>query len=113
MPANNKKCGCQSSIITRGTTPTHTFCVDADLSEADVLYITYRQKGKVVIEKNIEDVEIETNKITVSLTQDDTLLLLCGIPVRIQIRAGFPDGTRIASNIIEVDAGEILKDGEI
>lgn len=104
--------------VTRGTTPTHIFTTDADLSLAAVLYITYKQKGHTIIEKTIEDVSFDEgdsgeNVMTVTLTQEDTLKLIDGLPVRIQVRAGFEDGSRIASNIIEADAGEILKEGEI
>ena len=80
----------------RGTTPTNVFRTDVDLSNASVLFITYKQGGKLVLE----------------LSQKDTLLFSEGI-VTIQIRAKFPDGSTIASSLIRTSTYEILKDGEI
>jgi hypothetical protein len=96
----------------RGTTPTNVFRTDVDLSNASVLFITYKQGGKLVLEKSIEDVQIEKKNLIVELSQKDTLLFSEGI-VTIQIRAKFPDGSAIASSLIRTSTYEILKDGEI
>ena len=101
----------------RGTTPTHTFEADIDLSDADVMYITYSQGNKTRVEKSLDDedgsVSITDNVVTVTLTQKDTLAFRENCEVRIQLRVGFADGSRIASNIIRTTADEILKEGEI
>lgn len=97
----------------RGTTPVHIFTPDADLSAATVLYVTYEQRGETVLEKSLEEVDVTESSVTVALTQAETLAFDEAHPVRVQIRAGFADGTRIASNILKVSVGEILKDGEI
>lgn len=100
----------------RGTTPTHTFTTDIDLTEATLLYITYTQNGKTIVEKDISEVRVDKNVVTTWLTQTETLKFSAkpqtGI-VEIQIRAGFADGGRIASDIIRTDIKNILKDGEI
>ena len=95
----------------RGTTPTNTFNVNVDLREARI-YISYYQRGRVVVEKTGEDLTVIESQITTELTQEETLRFKAG-PVRIQIRYVMPDGTADASNIIETTAEEILKDGEI
>lgn len=97
----------------RGTTPTHTFTVDADLTACTVMYVTYSQGHSVVVEKSIEDCTITTDSVTVTLTQEETLHFIAGLPVRVQIRAGWAEGTRIASNILVTSANMILKDGAI
>lgn len=97
----------------RGTTPTHIFEVDVDLTEAEAIYITYRQVEDVILEKTIEDMTIEPETITLSLSQAETLAFRVPLAVSIQIRAKFPDGTAIASNIIHTDVEAILKGGEI
>lgn len=99
----------------RGTTPTHTFCTDLDMTDAEVIYVTYQQNGKTVLEKTREDVEVDGNKVIVKLTQEETLLFerRRDIPVRIQIRARWALGNAVASNIIETTAKEILKEGVI
>lgn len=104
----------------RGTTPTNRFYMDIDLSSAKV-YLTYAQGGNVVFEKTGDDlifaseaVDDETQYImSANLTQEDTLALKSDKQVRIQIRAVFVDGKSVASEIMEVTVGDILKDGEI
>lgn len=97
----------------RGTTPSHVFHVNTDLRDASVLFITYKQNNQVVLEKTLEDCQIGEEEIRVSLSQEETLGFKAGVGVDIQIRAGFSDGRRIASNIITTNAKKILKDGVI
>lgn len=96
----------------RGTTPTNIFRTDVDLTNASVLFITYKQNGKVVLEKTIDDVSIHGEMVEVRLSQRETLLFSEGI-VTIQMRAKFQDGSVIASSLIRTNAREILKEGEI
>lgn len=104
----------------RGTTPTNTFTTTIDLSEMSVIYISYKQRGEVKIEKTKEDItfteetvdEATTYVMSVQLSQEDTLALV-DTPVEIQVRAKNSGGTAIASEIIKVPVERILKDGEI
>lgn len=100
----------------RGTTPSHTFTTATDISEASVVYITYKQHGQIVLEKTKEDItfasEGQAYTITVGLTQAETLAFDDSL-VAVQIRARFEDARAIASNIINVPVNQILKDGEI
>lgn len=98
----------------RGTTPTHTFSVDVDLTDADV-YVTYSQDGEVVLEKTGEDLTVTEDEISVTLTQDDTLRLdaSAGAVVGIQIRYVTEDGVSDASNIMVEEVGGLLKEGAI
>lgn len=97
----------------RGTTPTNVFTTDLDLTDADVVYITYKQGGETAIEKTKSDMTIEAEQITVELTQEDTLRLRSPATVQIQIRARFADGTAVASNVMTASVEQILKDGVI
>ena len=96
----------------RGTTPTNTFTVDVDLTSAVALYITYKQGARVAIEKAIDDIDITSEALTVTLTQQDTLKLQKG-DVDIQVRVRFPDDKALASDIITVPVERVLKDGVI
>ncbi|MBR3239789.1 MAG: hypothetical protein IKF99_15305 [Oscillospiraceae bacterium] len=96
----------------RGTTPTNTFKTNIDLTGATV-FLTYSQRGRVVLEKTGDDLEISAEAIVTRLTQKDTLSFDALQKVSIQIRYVFPDGTAGASNIMTASVGEILKDGEI
>ena len=96
----------------RGTTPTHVFSVDADLTSADAIYITYRQNQKNILEKTIEDITVTEKKIETQLTQQETLMFQKG-EVEIQIRVKMPDGSAYASQIMKVPVEMILKEGVI
>ena len=96
----------------RGTTPTNTFKTNIDLTGATV-FLTYSQRGRVVLEKTGDDLEISAEAIVTRLTQKDTLGFDALQKVSIQIRYVFPDCTAGASNIMTASVGEILKDGEI
>ena len=95
----------------RGTTPTFTFTADMDCGQLDKLDISFAQRDEVVLSKGLADCMINGNEITVSLTEEDTLLFDSRKnPVRIQLRAGIGD-TRIASNMMHTTAEAVLKDG--
>ena len=100
-------------MMRRGTTPTHTFTTDLDLTDAAVIWLTYKVDGEITIEKTKEDLKVTADELSFKLTQKETLALAKGDRVRIQIRARFEDGTAVASNIMETSVTEILKDGEI
>ena len=95
----------------RGSTPTNTFTVDIDLTGATV-FVSYEQFGAVVLEKTGTDLTIEPDKITLALTQEDTLAFQAG-EVLIQIRYVFPNGAADGSNIIRTTFERIIKDGVI
>lgn len=96
----------------RGTTPINTFKTNIDLTGATV-FVTYTQRGRVILEKTGEDLTISEDAVVTRLTQRDTLGFDAVQRVSIQIRYVFPDGTAGASNIMTAEVGEILKDGEI
>jgi len=96
----------------RGTTPTHTFHTDIDLSGATSVFVTYKQ-GTVNINKAKANLTITSSTVVAALSQAETLQLSAGADVQIQIRAKMSDGTAVASNIMSVPVEAILKDGEI
>lgn len=108
-------CSEESGIIQRGTTTTNIFEVEKDLTGASVVFVTYEQGGKTVLEKTLDDGVsiVSSEQITVALTQTDTLALNEHYPVKIQIRAKFPSGSAVASFTMDATVGEILKEGEI
>lgn len=97
----------------RFTTPTHVFKTNIDLTQAGVIFITYKQGGNTVVEKTKEDLTIEQDQLSVKLTQEDTGKFVQGNPVEIQIRVRFDDDTAIASNIMKTTVERVLKDGVI
>lgn len=97
----------------RGTTPTHIFKVPIDLRSAVKVYITYKQDGEIKVEKSKDDMEITEDKITLQLTQQDTLAFSTIGEVEIQCRARYADGAAPASKIKKVLVCKILKEGII
>lgn len=99
----------------RGTTPTLKFNTPYAASLIDGGFVTFRQRGKMVIDKPLDDssVTIEDNKISVDLSQAETLSLTIADDVDAQIRLVLKTGKRAASNVVHIPVFEILKDGEI
>lgn len=96
----------------RGTTPTHLFHTNIDLTNAKI-YVTYKQNGVTIIEKSNDDISIESDSIKVSLEQKDTLRFKAGLPVQMQIRYVKQNGSAGASNYMSTEVTDILKNGEI
>ena len=82
------------------------------LDDFDVVYVTYSQSGRTVLEKNKNELEATDSGFRLFFSQADTLCFSPG-PVKIQIRARLRDGNAVASDIISTTALEVLKDGEI
>lgn len=97
----------------RGTTPTHIFKTNIDLSDAEVIYITYKQNGAIKVEKTIDDITATAEQISTKLTQEETLSFDEHGDVKMQIRARFADGTAVACKWFARKVGEILKEGVI
>lgn len=100
--------------MTRGTTPTHIFLLPDNLDSSlfTEAFITYAQLGKVVTEKEMEDLTISGNEVRVTLSQEDTLRFLPG-KVEIQMRVKTVSGSVFASDVVLTSADKVLKDGVI
>lgn len=96
----------------RGTTPTMVLTVEG-ISEIDIsqLYLSLRQFGNT-IEKTLEDVKLKGNVLYCTLTQEETLSLFEG-KVELQIRIKSKSNVAYATNKIQVDVQDILKEGVI
>lgn len=97
----------------RGTTPTLEFTIPFATSQLAQAYVTLSQNKVAIIDKPLTECQCDGNVLTVRLTQEETLKLRCHCATEIQIRARLQDGSAIASEIITVETGRILKDGVI
>lgn len=97
----------------RGTTPTLEFIIPFDTSLLNNAHVTLCQNGVVMIDKALHECSCNENKLSVRLTQEETLSLQCDCITEIQIRAKTAGGDVIASNIIREKTERILKDGVI
>lgn len=105
----------EQNILQRGTTPVHSFTLPAELAETElaVVCVTYRQGRKIALEKGTEDVTIADGTVSVSLTQDETLLFREGTNCLIQLRLRTQNGDALASDVISVCVRGVLKEGVI
>lgn len=100
--------------IWRGTTPTVTVRVAADLSDMGI-HLTFKGGGKRIT-KTGDDLEVtvedEVTTIVTTLTQGDTLAMDGGDDVRVQVRAVANDGNvALASTIGVLKVSPILEEG--
>ena len=99
----------------RGTTPTLEFTLPFDTSLIAEMYATIAQDGKTVMEKALSDCSCSGTSVSMTLTQEDTLGLqqqprsLAEIQIRVLTTAG----DALASDIMRVYVGRILKEGVI
>ena len=97
-------------MITRGTTPTVRFTFSAvSVSEFDVAYLTIKQQGEKLIEKDLSAAETGEKYIEWTLTQEETLSMDEKSNLRIQCR--YRIGSQAyASEIFDVNPYDILKE---
>ena len=130
-------------MITRGTTPYHTFIVPLAPEQIDEVYVTYLQNGEIILDKSssdltITEVELETenahmedyeenpseetsnknSQITLHLTQEDTLKFHF-LPAAekniavVQLRILDTQGEAFASEPVQERIYGVLKEGVI
>lgn len=99
----------------RGTTPTLTFTTPYTQDLIESGYITFEQRGAVVLDVPLDDpsVTVADEAISITLTQEQTLEFTACQPCQAQIRAVLTSGKAVASNIVDIPICAILKEGEI
>ena len=97
----------------RGTTPLLEFIIPFDTDQLAEAFVTLSQNGAVVVDKALSECNCNGNRMSVQLTQEETLKLQCDCITEIQIRARTIAGEAIASQIIRERTDRILKDGVI
>ena len=98
--------------MTRGTTPTLEFSIPYAASDIKNGYITFAQHHRPVFEIGMEAMQLQDGKLTVTLTQQQTLLL-CPDDVMVQIRLLLEGDQAVASQLMELHVQDVLKDGVI
>lgn len=95
----------------RGTTPVVILNLPMEIP-FEVLYVTFQQKGKTVLEKTLPDLLVQGAKVYIRLTQADTLAFDAGKIVDVQLR-GRAGEQAYASKVVHMLVSDIFKDGEI
>ena len=96
-----------------GTTPTHTFNLPISADDIAAIRITYETNGKIVLQKETDDVTLKGNEAVVKLSQGDTLQFGSNISVRIQLKIRTKGGDVLVSKMIKKTTGIVLDKGEI
>lgn len=94
----------------RGTTPTHVFNIPIDTGTLKEVRITYKQLGRIVLEKTEADVTMEESTIQFTMTQLESLKFKPNNTVQVQIKVLTNTGTVLASPIREVSVDAILNE---
>ena len=98
----------------RGTTPTLTFTLPFETSLLKNLYITFTNKNnEALLEKELSNCTLNDKSVSITLTQEETLIFEGRQKIRLQLRAVTTDNAALASNIFDVYVHEILKEGVI
>ena len=97
----------------RGTTPTICFELPIVIEQIEECWLTIAQRGEEIITKTKDDLEFDGEKYTVRLTQEETLRLNDNQYAKIQLRLRTTGNDALASDVVQVDVHEILKDGVI
>ena len=99
----------------RGTTPTLKFSLfnkdktNFDTSLIENIRVTFAQKGVIVLEKFIAECEIADNAVSVSFTQEETLLFDAAALVEIQLKIK-TNGATISHDPLRIPCGRILSE---
>ena len=99
----------------RATTPIHQFIFDTDPELFDRILITYAQNGRIVLEKEKEDLTFEEQTeegkypAYVRLTQEETKLF-SERTVNIQVRVLTQGGEALASDKKAIKVEDVLND---
>lgn len=99
----------------RGTTPTLYLELDTELDLTNVIEMWVTLKSPTVeVTKTLNEVvfDSETNTITVTLSQDETLAFYKGV-AEVQVRIRTSENLAYATDIAKVEVGKILKEGVI
>lgn len=97
----------------RGTTPTLEFELPFSTDTISEAFVTLAQNKAVVITRKLASCSCDGNKLTVQLTQEETLKLQCDCITEIQLRVRTINNDALASDIIKEQTYRILQDGEI
>lgn len=98
------------TAIVKGTTPTiyYTFST-VSVQNISVAYLTIKQFGEIVVEKDISSASIRESALAWTLTQEETLLLDVG-SAKIMLNWLLSDGTRGIGKETEVKIKNNHKD---
>ena len=97
----------------RGTTPLLGFRLPVHTENIDEVLITFAQRNKELFTVDNAACDFDEDMVNVLLSQEQTLALGSNAYVDVQFRIVDTRGHRLASDILHIPVGRLLKDGEI
>ena len=94
----------------RGTTPLLEFVLPFDIDLLTEAYISLSQDGNIKVNKKLSECEQNGNKLSVKLTQEETLKLQDNKFTEIQLKVKTTEGDVMASQIIRKSTERILNE---
>ncbi len=94
----------------RATTPTFIFRLPIDCSKITKAEVTLSQSGENKLTKQTEDCLMNDKKLTVTLSQEETLLFSDKADVQTQLRILTSDGKVFASQVFSVPVIDSLSE---
>ena len=94
--------------LTRCNLEPQSITVDVDPTIFEDLTIKYKQTGRVVVEKKLEDITINERTLTYVLTPEETARFNTRDPVWIQIKGLLGEENPEYSNVVEADVIDVL-----
>jgi len=96
----------------RGTTPTVTFTMPFNLNTMTNVWCTFRQSNGFYLEKQLSAFtqDAANKKISVKLTQNETLAMQTNALLEIQMRVKFTNNDFGASRVVQTPVYDVLND---
>ncbi len=95
--------------ICQGTTPTLTWDIPYDVAALAAANVTIQQYGRTLIERSLKDCHCEGKQISVTLTQEETLMLDHRCPAKIQAAVRSVSDTTARTRVDALEIVEALK----
>lgn len=91
-----------------GSTPKHEFTIPFDISLVKEFKVTYKQNGKIILEKYLKDFKVNGDTLSVTLAQEETFLFADSVNVELQARVLTMGGDAVSSDIRIITAEKCL-----
>lgn len=91
----------------RGTTPTHTWVLPFDSSLLKEVSITYVQNDEIILKKTEEDCTMEGSRISIRLSQEDTLKLEPKVRTTVQLKVMTSNDSVMATKPKNISVSDI------
>ena len=91
-----------------GTTPTHHFDLPFDASMVSAARVIYKQNGTEILRKETDDFKKEGNRISVTLSQEETFLFDWRCSVKCQLRVRDVSGKVMNTKTLIISTEECL-----